>query len=605
MIKKLDKKACRQFLEPLTPPKSDCGLFLVEKLEYIIRTAVRIIGHRRVLVLCLYARGDAPGGRPNLAFTIFQTKDSFFTYDHDPDRRDPWRTAMLNNLGDGYRFAQNQCVFYSRPDERRVLDFCGYRSDSGILALGYLQQDIRDKETKQRVYRRQKKVLDEFRGLRPLPKGVEGWLHRNILPAYFFYDYRKGAKRVPGVCSACGQTVELEGVRHNAEGVCPSCGRTFTMKSNKKFGRIWDRVTASVVQRLHSDELIVRILKASYWRNRSAPAERGFYEETRVVVRQGGNGKFIAVPYHHSRWDVVLTPWKKGYPPVMYLYCPNFNAETCGYLYCENLERELKGTSWQYCQLGPFYQGIQNQMEVAPYLTAYREIPAIEYFVKLKLFWLASQLVYRENRSDGEQIVNLEGKNLRQILQVDPSDLCWLQRPGAGIRDLLLLRILRKAGHKPSGEFFAWLDTHRVKQIDCFRLALPFTTPHKLTRYLGGQFDRADPLGSLGVNDTLSDYKDYLGFCEELGYDMHNEFVLFPKNLKAAHDQANNRVKCKKVEEYDQEIKAQRDKLKRQYQFKSKGLVVMPPRSAQEIVTEGHKLHHCVGRYVQGMAKQV
>lgn len=603
-MKKLDKKACRQFLEPLTPPKSDCGLFLVEQLKYIIRTAVKIIGHRRVLVLCLYARGNAPGDGPKLAFTIFQARDSFFTYDHDPDRKAPWRTAMLENLSWEYRFAQNRCAFYSRPDERRALNFCGYRSDSGILALAYLQQSIRNRETKQRIYRRQKKVLDEFRGLRPLPKGVEGWLRRDVLPAYFFYDYRKGAKHVHGVCSACGQTVELERVRHNAEGVCPSCGRTFTMKSNKKFGRIWDRVTASVVQRLRDNELIVRILKASHWRNRGVPAEWSFYEETRVVVREGGNGEFIAVPYHHDRWNVVLTPWKKGYPPVMYLYGPNFNAETCGYLYCENLERELKGTPWQYCQLGPFYKGIQNQMEVAPYLTVYRKLPAIEYFVKLKLFWLAIQLVYRGNCSGEEQIIDPKGKNLRQILQIDPSDLCWLQRPGAGLRDLFLLRVLRKAGHKPSGEFFAWIDARRIKEVECFRRALPFTTPHKLTRYLGSQFDKPDPTGQPGVNDILSDYKDYLGFCEELGYDMHNEFVLFPKNLKAAHDQANNRIKCRKVEAYDPKIKAQQNKLRRQYQFKSKGLIVMPPRSAQEIVTEGHKLHHCVGGYVQGMAKQ-
>ena len=37
-----------------------------------------------------------------------------------------------------------------------------------------------------------------------------------------------------------------------------------------------------------------------------------------------------------------------------------------------------------------------------------------------------------------------------------------------------------------------------------------------------------------------------------------------------------------------------REELKRQYQFKSDGLIVLLPRSAREIVVEGQKLRHCV-----------
>ena len=57
MMKHIDKKACRDFLEPVCPPNSDCGLFLIPKLRYIVRTAIKIVGHRRLLILCLYATG--------------------------------------------------------------------------------------------------------------------------------------------------------------------------------------------------------------------------------------------------------------------------------------------------------------------------------------------------------------------------------------------------------------------------------------------------------------------------------------------------------------------------------------------------------------------
>lgn len=604
-MKRIDKKACRLFLEPVTPPNSDCGLFLVQSLKYIVRTAVKIVGHRCLLILCLYARGETPGGRPKLAFTMFQASDSFVTYDHDPDSKTRWRTAMLENLDKEYCFSSKKCAFYSRPDEQRVLSFCKGRSEEGFDALGWVQADIREKECRLRVRQRQQKVVNEFRPLRSLPRDVGTWLSRDIMPAYFYYDVKKGAKKVHGVCSACGQESELEGVRHNAKGVCPCCGRRFIMKSNKKHGLLYDRATASVVQRLRDGELVVRIVKAYRRHRRGEPVTQGYYEETRVVIRPVKRGRFEAVPYHNSDHDMVLTPWKRGYPPVMFLYGSNFNAETCGYLYTKNLKRELKGTPWQYCQLEAFYQGVCDEMEVAPYLTVYRKHPVIEFFVKLKLFWLASQIVYRGNFKDGQELLNLQGKNLREVLKIDPSDLPWLQRPESGVRDLLLLRTLRRVGHQPSEELFSWLNIHKVSDTECLELALKYTTPHKLIRYLDQLFAKLSPNSYSGTSDTLSDYKDYLEFCEELHYDLKNEFVLFPKHLKQAHDQAQGRIKQKNVEQYDARIASACEALKRQYQFKSNGLVVIPPRSAQEIVIEGQRLHHCVGGYAKNMANNL
>ena len=317
-MERIDKKACRLFLEPVIPPNSDCGLFLVQNLKYIVRTAVKIVGHRRLLILCLYARGEPPGGRPKLAFTMFQASDSFVTYDHDPDSKTRWRTAMLDNLDKEYGFSFRKCAFYSRPDEQRVLNFCKGGSREGFYALSWRQVNIREEECRLRVRERQQKVVHEFQVLRPLPRDLGTWLGREVLPAYFYYDAKKGAKKVRGVCSACGQESELEGMRHNAKGVC-----------------LCDRETASVVQRLRDGELVVRIIKVYRSHRRGESAFLDFYEETRVIVRQAKDGEFKAIPYHHSSYDMVLTPWKKGYPPVMFLYGPNFNAETCGYLYGE------------------------------------------------------------------------------------------------------------------------------------------------------------------------------------------------------------------------------------------------------------------------------
>lgn len=601
-MKRIDKRACRSFLEPVNAPNSDCGLFLIPKLKYIVRTAVKIIGHRRLLVLCFYGRGNIPGCKPELTYTMFQAGDDFITYDHRPNVKNRWRNVMWENLESDYNFYNSGCAFYCRPDELRTVNFCKpYASDAdsldGLGALSKVQHKIRDTETLARQKNRERKIRARMSGLRPLPGDVDRWLQRKVLPAYFFYDYKKSRRSLEGVCSACGQRSELSGVRHNAAGVCPSCGRTFTMKSNGRRGHIWDRATASIVQRLNGSEVIIRIVKAYQSWSREGEYKLDFYEEIRQIV----NGETQeAEVYHVSNKTVGITPWKPGYPPVLYLCSECFNRETCGHLYCRNLSQELKGTSWQYCQLEAFYNGVQDQIEVAPYLTAYQKVPAIEFFVKLGLFWLATHVVYRRNGTAG---INTKGKNLREVLQIAPSDLSWLQRPKACIRDLILLRVLRSSGGQPSEEFFAWLDDHDLKDADRLERAIHYTTPHKLMRYIEKQFSQLHIPDYRGYAGTLADYDDYLQFCEQLQYDLKNDFVLFPKNLERAHDQAQDLVKQHQVEHLDPQIASMQKELKRLYQFKSGGLVVRPPCSAQEIVREGQKLHHCVGGYAQTMAQ--
>ena len=108
---------------------------------------------------------------------------------------------------------------------------------------------------------------------------------------------------------------------------------------------------------------------------------------------------------------------------------------------------------------------------------------------------------------------------------------------------------------------------------------------------------------SWGYRSVATDYRDYLGFCEKLHYDLTDEFILFPRNLKRAHDRAQNMMRLDEVKQYDLQIAASEEQLKQRYQFAADGLVVLPPHTAGEIVGEGHKLHHCVGTYVETVVR--
>jgi maltose-binding protein MalE len=64
-------------------------------------------------------------------------------------------------------------------------------------------------------------------------------------------------------------------------------------------------------------------------------------------------------------------------------------------------------------------------------------------------------------------------------------------------------------------------------------------------------------------------------------------------------------VKAEKKELVDKAITSLYEPLYSRYFFVWKGLMIRPPTTTDEIIAEGHKLHHCIGsgNYIENMAK--
>lgn len=170
-MKGIDKKACMEYLIPAQAPDPNCGLFLIKRLKFIICTAVKIIGHRRLLILYLYDRGKSENGQPALAFTMFQAADTFTTYAHGEKVKTRWRDAMLVNLNRrDYYFSMSEAAFYTREDEQRVLAFFkslkkrGYW-ENGIDAVWRVQNDIRTAQRIRRERDRKRRIRAKLKDL--------------------------------------------------------------------------------------------------------------------------------------------------------------------------------------------------------------------------------------------------------------------------------------------------------------------------------------------------------------------------------------------------------------------------------------------------------
>ena len=153
-----------------------------------------------------------------------------------------WRAACLENLEPDnhcYYFT-DKCAFYSQADEARVQKYCRSDGDyTGFGALYRVQQGILESRLRERQRQRNREIMKRMEPVKALPRGLKSWVRRSVMPAYFFYDYKRNQKAATGTCTACNKPITLPGPKHNAKAVCPHCHRELTMKSRGHCGHIF------------------------------------------------------------------------------------------------------------------------------------------------------------------------------------------------------------------------------------------------------------------------------------------------------------------------------------------------------------------------------
>jgi hypothetical protein len=245
------------------------------------------------------------------------------------------------------------------------------------------------------------------------------------------------------------------------------------------------------------------------------------------------------------------------------------------------------------------------------YLYSYLELPILEYVVKLGLERIAAYLAFENAHSSH---INEKGRNIREALGVEPRDLPMLKKINAGMKQLALYQVLKTANVKFDESLLVWYERNKINNTGHIWRPLRLMTQSKLVRYAESQYGQLKNFpGQYGtcryenIGRVLSEYNDYLEFAKELRYDTANDFVLFPKHLEEAHDLASAQIKARRDEAIckagDRFIKKAYKKLTRTYQFSGRGFTVIPPKTASDIVNEGHTLRHCVHSYVEKVAK--
>lgn len=592
----LNKKALRAFVggnpAPAIPPNH--GLLHAQQVNHIVRTEVRNIDHHRTLVLYVFDRQQAENGNSAPVWTMFHAGDDYITLAHRPDGSTRWREASFENLNRDYQFT-SKCAFYSVKDQERVARY--FHSEvPGFTPLIHAQYQILNRRQKERQRKRDKAVRDRMKNLQALPRNLATWAHRNIMPAYFFYDHAKKGQAT-GICTSCGHETALTGVKHNAKGICPHCGRTLTMKPRGRIGRLFDRETFQVLQRTKAGELVVRIIKArcSYYGDRPGTLVN---ENAREFYRLDPDGHVRCDSYYYAYGE---SKWKQGDRPVMFPYQYHFEADTCGHVYVRNLPKALSGTPWEYCPIQQFYEHFHEPMQMSHFLVAHIEHPKLEHLVKVGFYSLVSDLAYRG--CHGLKLDESQNRTHR-ILGVGAEDVDFLRNMDVSCSALKTFQGYCNRNLKDRQRLLTWQLAQKIDRD--ITPALEFMTVHKFIRYVDRQYRLLKgQTGNWRYNSMLTllmEYEDYLEMCRKQKYDMANSFVLFPKDLQRAHDRVAQRIKIKADAQMRRDFKAVYKRIMGQLDFEQDGMKIVYPASLDDVVAEGHALHHCVGNYVDRVA---
>ena len=607
MTRKIDKRACRKFAMPELEFNLNEGVLHVESCPYIIRTAVHNISGQRILVLYIYQRESILAGSIKPRWVMFHSRDDFATLSFREDAKATWQCSTLGSLDRIWGF-DSKCAFYRQQDESRVARFC--KCERGAISmLGYLQRLISYRKELERKWKKQRAIIDRMKYVPVLPRDLKGFVHREVMPQYIFYDYQR---KVPGhaYCTVCRHEVRIAAAKHNTSGLCPRCKKEITFKCRGRRGRIFDRATVQVLQKAEGNGLVLRIIKVyRSFADSDIPNHFEIWENARQFITLSSSGQCsVDAYYYHYKAGYDLTPWCNGYRPVFDRWKYNFTADMSGVLYQRNLSDTLKDTPWAYSQLEAF-SGIASFSGVATFLSAYIKRPKIEHLIKMKLYRLVSGIIYGGYSYSALQAINFNGENMRAILGIDRPYFPLLRELNPSIDQLHLIRQLLQADHKPSTEQIKWFIASKISNADAAKELLAHMSVHKLQRYVEQQFAPEDEAALKRVdyykmNTLITDYHDYLCMCKELQYDVKNSFILFPRELKAAHDSVAKTLKDKRTAEHEKAIAGSFDEWQKRYQYQSKELMMIPPHSAKEIVDEGVALHHCVRLYVKNVAEK-
>lgn len=621
-----------------------------------------LVDDNKILLLNFFEVSKLKKGKTEAAFRTFLSSDDYITQDLSVSKV-KWITAAFDNMQnfhiwhhewDGNKYLHIPLVFIWSANDKEIMEkfFRSYsrKQDESVWdAIGRFQDEVKDA----RLAEKHRKVLAPIDlKMEPIgdpPQEFRDWVweHGMSFSRYGIYKETKKGK-AEFECTYCKKTGTVDRakmrLRNNEKGECPFCGSRVTYKAKGKMScQIIDERWFIYVDRQEKGFLLRYFNARRHIRNDS------------YIVGALNKNRIEETLYEYSRcfWTFIgMKPVKDSYEWGVYhqrgnsRWIPDEGKIYCMecILYPGNLPQAWEHTPMKYSALEILAQNIPTTaFRYEDAMDVYLKFPKLEWLCKMGLNQLAKDAVRGFQYSNMVGKIDYKADTIYGILGLTKVNTKVLQAIDGNHYELRLLQVAQKYGiqMKPEQlkEFYETFECNtELLKAKNRKISL-----HKLCRYIEKESERY-PIGDKNYcrwnysynryterkdprierkQNMANDWLEYIGWCKELKYDLSNMFIYMPNNFRKVHDRTAEEYKAlqdKKAaaekrrreeaarKELEQTKKAMAEIFEKSegmdaFSIKGKGLILVVPKSGDEIRAEGEALHHCVGGYVESVAK--
>lgn len=432
-----------------------------------------------------------------------------------------------------------------------------------------------------------------------IPEGLFEYIRNVVLAEDHVLIYKKGNRK--GFCYDCKEEVYAKPwsgkFYQNVNVRCPNCGGLVhcVLETSENF--LVENVENVVMAQKGTDGETVFFRQ---WRVLRDPS--GEWKELKKwikeTVRYAIRGTYCAkwqkeskesFYYMYERYDLELwTKWKgtEIYDNAYY-FCPY------------GIEDVLKGTRMEYANILEHLGGKENQIK---YLMNFAMYPVMEFLDKAGYSLLVKQKSDRLSK-ETRYAIRWQRKKLKECFKFP---LYWLKLKEPekySMEDIQRMNVFHEIRPQATQkEVEQVVNTHI--HVDDMKILLRYMNMDKLGKYLEKQEEirgKKDFWDSF--YETSRMYRDYIEECQTLELDLNDKQVLFPKNLKQAHERTMAQINFEKNKADQEKFQKAVEKME-QYTWEWNGLLIRPARQQEELRKEGAELHHCVAGYCKRIADQ-
>ncbi len=614
-----------------------------------------------MVVIYLYKVSALKKGDKNAAYRTFLSKEDYITQDLSTDKV-KWLTAAFDYLPAFSLFECNwdykthtynriELVYIRSKEEKDLLQsfFKEYSREDDKHSPWTEIYRFQDEVKRARLWKRYKKETDPIDQLMetvdPAPKEFEEWVWDQAMSFSQYLVYTPIGKNLALCeCTCCKQSRVVDRneirLRNNEKGKCPICHKDVTIKAKGRMSeKITDRQWVVYIDP-RKDGFVWRYFHAirTIERNKLKNPSEILYEMSRNFYSfENGKAKQDSYEYAEFRQS-GKTRW-----------CHDNGKVACGLctLYPNNLPGAWEHTPYKYSALEILAKNVPTvAIHYEWGLVRFEEFPAMEWIIKMGLNKIAEKVINEGYQRDYSGRINYKGKTIYDILKINKVNMRILQQIDGGMDELRLLQVAETINlqFKPE-QLREYAETFGCN-TDLLQKAKRKASLHKIVKYIAKESEKY-PKGETrgcwmrygyyeyGSNmredprverkqSMAHDWIEYLDWCKKLKYDLNNMFIYMPKNFKAVHDRTANEYQALLDKEEAQKRKRREREVKKRmaqtkaaleellkenkgttnaFLLKGKGLLLVIPKSADDIKREGLKLHHCVGTYVDKVAR--